>query len=105
MLAFLNQHGIRSETSNPYEPWQNGQPERLIQTLCNTSRTVLGGLEGRFWYQALQYSVRIHNIQYARPLDSSPYLVMFGSKPDVSRNQPFGVEAWIDLRPERRRDP
>ena len=107
VLAFLNQHGIRSETSNPYEPWQNGQPERLIQTLCNTARTVLvaSGLEGRFWYQALQYSVRIHNIQYARTLDSSPYFVMFGSKPDVSRDQPFGVEAWIHLRPEQRRDP
>jgi hypothetical protein len=30
---------------------------------------------------------------------------MFGSQPEVSRDQPFGVEAWIHLRPEQRRDP
>ncbi len=39
VLAFLNQHVIRSETYNPYEPWQNGQPDRLIQTLCTPGVT------------------------------------------------------------------
>ena len=104
--AFLERHGIRSETSNPYEPWQNGRAERMIQTLCSTARTVLvgSGLDGRFWYLALQYATRIHNIQFSPLIDSSPYLILFGSKPDVTRDQPFGVEAWIHLRPDQRRD-
>ena len=55
VTALLLQHGIRSETSKPYEPWQNGRAERMIQTLCSTSRTVLldSGLGGKFWYLEL----------------------------------------------------
>jgi len=104
---FLTTHGIRSETSNPYEPWQNGQAERMIQTLCGTARTVLAasGLDGHFWYLALQYACRVHNLQYSARFDSSPFFLMCGVKPDVSQDQAFGIEAWIHLRPDQRRDP
>ena len=73
---FLLKHAIRSETSNPYEPWQNGQAERMIQTLCGTSRTVLAasGVAGQFWYLALQYAARVHNLQYSARIDSTPYV-------------------------------
>ena len=37
----LVQLGIRSETSNPYEPWQNGDAERAIGTLSGIARTVM----------------------------------------------------------------
>ena len=30
VMAWLDKHQIRSETSNPYEPWQNGTAERMI---------------------------------------------------------------------------
>jgi hypothetical protein len=104
--AWLDQHQIRSETSNPYEPWQNGLAERILQTLSSTARTVLlsSGLEGRFWFLAMQYAARIHNIQYTATRDSSPYVLMHGSKPDVSGDRQFGVEAWLFLRPEQRSD-
>jgi len=80
---FLLQHEIRSETSNPYEPWQNGRAERMIQTLCSTARTVLlaSGLPGTMWYLALQYASRIHNIQYSPSLDSSPLSCFLGTNP------------------------
>jgi hypothetical protein len=62
------------------------------------------GLTGRFWFLALQYATHIHNLQYSAVLDSSPYLLMHGLKPDVSGNQRFGVEAWIFVRPDQRHD-
>ena len=37
----LLKRNIRSETSNPYEPWQNGTSERMIQTVVGTARTVM----------------------------------------------------------------
>jgi hypothetical protein len=79
----------------------------MIQTLCGTARTVLAasGLDGRFWYLALHYAARVHNLQYSARFDSSPYFLMCGIKPDVSQDQAFGVEAWIHLRPDQRRDP
>ena len=107
VMGFLDQHGIRSETSNPYEPWQNGKVERMIQTVMGTARTVLlaSGLDARFWGHALPYAVRIHNLQYSRALDTSPYMLVHQCKPDVSEDQQFGVEAWLYVHPERRRDP
>ena len=50
--------GIRSETFNAYEPWQNGNAERAIQTLSKTARTVMlaSGLVGHFWFHAFSYS-------------------------------------------------
>ena len=107
VTAFLDQHSICSKTSNPYEPRQTGKAERMIQTLCSAARTVLvaSGLNGRFWSLALQFASRVHNLQYSPLLDSSPYNVVHGTKPDVSRDQAFGVEAWIYLRSEQRKDP
>jgi len=106
VMAWLDKHQIRSETSNPYEPWQNGIAERMIQTLSATARTVLlsSGLEGRFWFLAIQYATHIHNLQFSASIDASPYFVMHGVKPDVSGDHQFGVEAWLFVRPEQRPD-
>ena len=107
LMKVLDQHGIRSETSNPYEAWQNGKPERMFQTITSTASTVLlnSGLDGRFWLHAFQYAVRIHNIQYSRILKTSPFVAMHGLKPDVSEDQQFGVEAWLYIQPEQRKTP
>jgi hypothetical protein len=107
VMDWLDKRQIRSETSNPYEPWQNGHAERMIQTLNSIARTVMidSGLEGRFWFLAMQYATRIHNIQYSAVINSSPFLLMHGAKPDVSGDRQFGVEAWLFVRPEQRSDP
>ena len=107
VMEWLIKKQIRSETSNPYEPWQNGKPERMLQTLLSTARTLIlsSGLDGRFWLLAMQYATRIHNIQYSACIDSSPYVMMHGSKPDVSGDHQFGVEAWLYVQPEIRQDP
>ena len=103
----LDSLAVRHETSNPYEPWQLGVAERMNQTVVSVARTVLlqSGLPARFWFHASCYGVRIHNIQYARSLRTSPFVLMHKTRPDVSNDHPFGVEAWIFRRPDQRSDP
>ena len=103
----LDSLAIRHETSNPYEPWQLGTAERMNQTVVSVARTVLleSGVPVRFWFQAVCYAVRIHNIQYSRSLGTSPYVLMHKTRPDVSNDHPFGVEAWLFRRPDQRSDP
>jgi hypothetical protein len=106
VMKFLDTHGIQSETSNLYEPWQNGTAEHMIQTVVATARTVMlpSGLEGRFWYHAIQYAVHFHNIQFSKTTQSSPFYLMHGEKPDVSSDQQFGVEGWIHSKEDQRKD-
>ena len=89
--------GIRSETSNSYEPWQNGDAERAIGTLSGIARTVMlaSGLVGRFWFSGFCYAAVVHNITYSSRLKSSPHLLMYGEKPDISNHQQFGCEAFL----------
>ena len=84
--------GIRSETSNSYEPWQNGDAERAIGTLSGIARTVMlaSGLVGRFWFSGFCYAAVVHNITYSSRLKSSPHLLMYGEKPYISNHQQFG---------------
>jgi hypothetical protein len=103
-MAWLDKRQIRSETSYLYEPWQNNHAEHIIQTLKSTARTVMidSGLSGRFWFYALQYASHIQIAQCSAVIDSSPFFLMHGFKPDVSGNHRFGNEAWVFLRPVQR---
>ena len=93
----LVQLGIRSETSNSYEPWQNGDAERAIGTLSGIARTVMlaSGLVGRFWFSGFCYATVVHNITYSEVHKSSPHVLMHGEKPDISHHQQFGCEAFL----------
>ncbi len=59
---------------------------------------------GKFWARAIFYAADILNIQYRADLQMSPHESLFGTKPDVSKCQPFevecqpfGVECWMYL--------
>ena len=62
------------------------------------------GLHGRFWARAVFYAADISNIQYRPDLQKSPHEALFGTKPDVSKCQPFGVECWLYVRADQRQD-
>ena len=88
---------IRSETSNSYEPWQNGDAERAIGTLSGIARTVMlaSGLVGRFWFSGFSYASVVHNITFSEARTSSQHVLMYGEKPDTSNHQQFGCEAFL----------
>ena len=106
LKTWLTDNGIRSETSTPFEPWQNGRAEVQIRILCNIARTnmIASGLTGKFWARAIFYAADISNIQYRSDLKMSPHQSLLGTKPDVSKCQPFGVECWLYVRAEQRQD-
>ena len=97
---------IRTETCCPYESNQMGTAERMNRTLETTGRTVLlaSGLDKRWWHHAIMYATYTHNLQYSRVSKSSPHLLMYGDKPDVSSCQQFGCEGWLHRRVDQRPD-
>jgi hypothetical protein len=99
-------NGIKSSSSTPHEPWQNARAEVQIRVLCNIARTnmIASGLTGKFWARAIFYAADILNIQYRADLKMSPHQKLFGTKPDVSKCQPFGCECWSYVLGENRTD-
>jgi hypothetical protein len=53
----------------------------------------------------MQYATRIRNLQFSACMDSSPYVMMHGSMPDISGDRQFEVEARLFVQPELRQDP
>ena len=104
--SWLKDHAIRLETSCPYESHQNGKAERMNRTLETIARTVLlsSGLDMQWWSKAVMYATYNHNLRYSQTTQSSPFLIMYGEKPDVSFCQEFGCRAWIHVRAEQRKD-
>ena len=91
-VKWMTDNGIQSSLSTPHEPWQNGRAEVQIRVLCNIARTnmIASGLTGKFWSRAIFYAADISNIQYRPDLKMSPFEFLYGTKPDVSKRQPFG---------------
>ena len=105
-VKWMTDNGIQSSSSTPHEPWQNGRAEVQIRVLCNIARTnmIASGLTGKFWARAIFYAADISNIQYRPDLKMSPFESLYGTKPDVSKCQPFGIECWLYVRADQRQD-
>jgi len=106
MRAWLIEHGIRFETSTPHEPWQNGRVEVHIRHLANIARTIMisSGLKGAFWARAFSYANDVSNVQPRASMTMSPYEAVHGRKPNLAHFHPFGVECWIYVREDQRKD-
>jgi hypothetical protein len=57
----------------------------MNRTLETKAHTVLAGaMDKRWWYRAILYAKMIHNIQYSEVTKSSPHLLMYNEKIDIS---------------------
>ena len=85
--------GIQHQLSTPHRQGQNGVPERLWRTLCESTVTLLAqsNLPDSFWFLAFQIKVYLHNRLHAEP---SPYQRFLGSQPHLPTLQPFGCLAF-----------
>jgi hypothetical protein len=70
LKTWLTDNGIHSESSTPFEHWQNCRAEVQICILCNIARTnmIASVLTSKFWAQAIFYAADISNIQYRSDL-------------------------------------
>ena len=53
---------------------------------------------------AIFYAADISNIQYRPDLKMSPFESLYGTKPDVSKCQPFSIEFGLYVRADQRQD-
>lgn len=94
--ALLCQNAIRHETSAPWSPHQNGTAERAWRTLFEMARCILieSKLPKQLWPYAVQTAATIRNRCYNRRLGQTPYYVLTGKKPDLSKMRVFGSECF-----------
>ncbi len=62
------------------------------------------GLKAIFWARAVSYANDISNVQQSAGMTMIPYEAVLGSKPNLSHFQPFGIECFVYVREDRRKD-
>ncbi len=83
---------IKHEFSAPESPHQNGTAERSWRTLFEMARCLLieSKLPQNLWTYAVMCSAYIRNRCYNQRTKSTPYFMLTGKKPDVSKLHVFG---------------
>ena len=90
----LINNSIKHEQSAPYSPHQNGIAERGWRTLFEVGRCLLLEAENRLpktmWPYAIMAAAHIRNRCYQRRTEQTPYFLVTGRKPDLSKLHIFG---------------
>ena len=103
---FLKSEGVVHQTTVPGTPQQNGVTERLNRTLVESVRSILAHakLPQKFWVEALNTTVYLHNRSPTRALEGrTPFEAWTGSKPDVSNLKCFGCTAYAHIPKDERK--
>ena len=91
--SLLRKNRIRHETSAPYSPHQNGTAERGWRTLYDMGRCFLieSKLPDKLWNYAIQTAAYVRNRCYSRRTKKTPYEMLNGREPNISKLQKFGT--------------
>ena len=103
---YMTECGIRHEFTVPYTPEQNGAAERLNRVLMEKVRAMLiqSKLPHRFWAEALNTAVHVHNLSPSWLLgDKTPREMFTGKKPNVAYLRSFGCTAYAHVPKEQRK--
>lgn len=102
---YLESKGIQYQYTVPYCPQQNGIAERKNRTLVEMSRCLLkeAKLPNTFWGEAIMTSNYIQNRVYSRAIDTTPYELWEGRKPDVKHLKIFGSKGYVLIPNEKLR--
>ena len=94
--TLLRERSIKHETCSPYSPHQNGTTERHWQALFETGRCLLieKQLPKSMWPYAIQTAAHIRNRCYNTRIRNTPYLMLTGRKPNLSKIGVFGSECY-----------
>jgi Reverse transcriptase (RNA-dependent DNA polymerase) len=105
LQALLTSFGYAVQLTAPDSPHQNGLIERINQDVGAYLRTSLNGagLHPKFWPYAFHMFMRIQNLL---PHDrsgledsslkwKSPFEVIMGRRPDLSKFRTFGCRVWV----------
>ena len=107
--AICTQNGIKRQTSNPGQQFQNGKAEKCIGDLWNMTKTSLlfSGCPRRLWEHAWRNAcyVKRHLPCSANPGFQSPLQMIEGKQIELSHLLPFGCLMYIRIDKENRSDP
>ena len=94
--SLLSEKGIRHETSAPYSPHQNGTAERNWRTLFEMARCMLveSSLPKELWTYAVMTAAVIRNRCFNNRLKQTPYYMLTGRKPNLSKMGVFGSACY-----------
>lgn len=99
----LDKRGIKHQRSVVYTPQQNGRAERDMRTLVEAARSMLNGMNKKFWAEAVNNAVyTINRTGKSHVSNKSPYEVWY--QKDVSLNQfkVFGSRVSVHVPKEQR---
>jgi hypothetical protein len=98
-----SQYRYHMITCGPDKSSMNGLGERPHSTISDAIRTMLhsAGLDLKFWNFAFYHFIRLYNLFPHGDCKVSPFEIINGRKPDVSRLRIFGCRVYI--RPPGRR--
>ncbi len=74
-------------------------PALLGQSCLQVDFCVGFGFLCSAWFR---YAANVHNVTFSVARLTSPHLLMYGEKPDITNHQQFGVEGWIYRREDQR---
>lgn len=105
--ALLGKNGIRHETAAPYSPHQNGTAERNWHTLFDMARCMLieSELPKELWTYAVQTAAVVRNRCFNNHIKQTPYFMLTGRRPNLSRMQKFGSECYVYKQEKKKLDP
>ena len=97
--TWLQQKGIRHETSAPHTPEQNGVAERDNRTVVEAARSMLHqkNLPLELWAEAISCAVYTLNRVLSSTASITPFEAWHRAKPDVSNLQVFGSIAFVHI--------
>ena len=105
--SLLTRHGIKHELSAPHSPHQNGTAERNWRTLFDMARALLieSGLPKYLWTYALMTATHIRNRCYVQRIKTTPYEMITGIKPNLSKLHIFGTLCYPFITGTKMLDP
>lgn len=100
---FCLKKGIKMQRTIPYTPEQNGIAEKMWRTLFTIVRALLkeSGAPPAWWGRALIHATRIQNRLIHSKKDKTPYELIYGVAPDLSKLRIFGSLAYYHPNQEK----
>lgn len=102
---YLSEEGIVQSFATAYTPQSNGLAERYNRTLLDKVRALLqsAGMPMMFWGEAVLHAAYLTNVTGGKANDGrTPYEMVHGEKPDVTKLRIFGCAAYVHEPKERR---
>ena len=103
----LIRNQIRHEFCAPYSPHQNGTAERNWRTLFGIARSMLieSNLPKFLWTYAIMAAVHIRNRMYCQRIRDTPYHLLNGKQPSISKLHLFGSVCFANVHQKKKLEP